>query len=134
VDLPWSDLFKLFNLHPALTGALGFLSGLLLGHWLSLGRDRRKEYNDIAQPIRDQLLRARDTTRPRIWGMSAADLDALSFYLGPIRRGRLMRSMAAYKTACDEQRRQNSYGELQWENPDPIVAAVDGVLSAIKRR
>jgi hypothetical protein len=29
---------------------LTFLIGLLVGNWLSIGRDKRKEFNDIAVP------------------------------------------------------------------------------------
>ena len=46
----------LAELNPLLMSALGFLIGLVLGHWLTLGRDRRKEFNEIATPIRSWLL------------------------------------------------------------------------------
>jgi hypothetical protein len=37
------------------SGLLGTLLGLILGHRLALGRDKRKEYNDIVRPLNKAL-------------------------------------------------------------------------------
>lgn len=34
-----------------LSASLGFLSGMLLDSWLSIGRDKRKEFNDLTKDI-----------------------------------------------------------------------------------
>ncbi|MFZ2405242.1 MAG: hypothetical protein WAW41_08910 [Methylobacter sp.] len=34
-----------------LSAILGFLSGMLLDSWLSIGRDKRKEFNDLTKDI-----------------------------------------------------------------------------------
>ena len=41
---------------PLLTGIAGILIGGLLGHRLALGRDKRKEYNEVVRPIKQKLL------------------------------------------------------------------------------
>ena len=33
-----------------------FCAGLLIGNWLAIGRDRRKEFNEVSEPIRHSLL------------------------------------------------------------------------------
>ncbi len=35
---------------------LSCLIGVIIGHWLSLGRDRRKEHNDVVLPIKQKVL------------------------------------------------------------------------------
>jgi len=40
---------------PILTGLLGVLVGTIVGHWLSLGRDRRIEFNKISEPLYREL-------------------------------------------------------------------------------
>jgi hypothetical protein len=37
-------------------GLITFFLGLILGHRLSLGRDKRKEFNEVSTPIRHALL------------------------------------------------------------------------------
>lgn len=44
-------------------GVISFLSGMLLGHWLAIGRDRRTEFNTAASPIRKALLIQIDKAR-----------------------------------------------------------------------
>lgn len=37
---------------PILSGMLGVLVGAIIGHWLSLGRDKRKEFNQATEIMR----------------------------------------------------------------------------------
>ena len=53
-------------MEPNLFSLLTFLLGLFLGHRLTLWRDRRKEFNDIAQPIRDVLLKERENPTSKV--------------------------------------------------------------------
>jgi cbb3-type cytochrome oxidase subunit 3 len=47
-----------------LIGLLTFLLGLILGNWLAIGRDKRKEFNDAAAPVRAWLLKVKDDPSP----------------------------------------------------------------------
>jgi hypothetical protein len=57
---------------------LSFFLGLLIGHWLAIGRDRRKEFNDSAYPVRAWILY--QITYPEIGYQPApklSEMDAL---------------------------------------------------------
>jgi hypothetical protein len=50
------DYQVLFNaLTSPLTSLVTFGLGLLLGNWLAIGRDRRTEFNEVAQTLRESL-------------------------------------------------------------------------------
>ena len=47
-------------MNEVIVGLLGVLVGTLLGNWMALGRDKRREYNKVVNPIRATLLKAED--------------------------------------------------------------------------
>ena len=49
-------LSSVFRDNAHLIAALTFFAGLLIGNWQSIGRSRRKEFNDVSGPIRHTLL------------------------------------------------------------------------------
>jgi hypothetical protein len=53
-------LLEIFG-NPIITGLLGVLLGTLLGHKLSLGRDKRKEYNQAIEVLRVKSLKHLDS-------------------------------------------------------------------------
>lgn len=60
-------MFEKFNefLHAALpySGLITFALGLFFGNKYALGRDKRKEFNDIAVPLRGSLLKQIDSIK-----------------------------------------------------------------------
>jgi len=44
-------MFKFITDNPGFYSILTFFLGLILGHWLALGRDKRKEFNEAASDI-----------------------------------------------------------------------------------
>ncbi|MEN5039258.1 hypothetical protein ABE424_03625 [Stenotrophomonas sp. TWI1149] len=74
---------------------LSFFLGLLLGHWLAIGRDRRKEFNESAGPVREWILLQLDHPE---WGLSEpptlVERDAFVQRLGVIRRASFNRLWA----------------------------------------
>ena len=43
-----------------LSGIMGLLLGALIGHRLALGRDKRKEFNQVVAPIYERLIQAEE--------------------------------------------------------------------------
>ncbi|BBM64924.1 TPA: hypothetical protein P0E26_005029 [Vibrio harveyi] len=50
------DFIKELLQDPIFTGVFGVLVGGLLGHRFALGRDKRKEYNEVIIPVREALI------------------------------------------------------------------------------
>lgn len=75
---------------PILLCLLTFFLGVGLGHWLSLGRDKRKEFNDAARPIRKFLLEATEYPSPFHTAPSRSEVDAFSIKLSKSQRRRFI--------------------------------------------
>jgi hypothetical protein len=58
-------------------GLLGVLVGTLLGNWMALGRDKRREYNKVVNPMRATLLKAEDELKKGYSGRAFNDEDLL---------------------------------------------------------
>ena len=56
-------------IYPIITGLLGTLIGLFLGHRLSLGRDVRKEFNVATKELRSIALRQLDVMSDELIGI-----------------------------------------------------------------
>lgn len=95
---------KLELLVPILT----FLAGLFGGHWLTLRRDRRKEFNEAADRVRTVLLRESQAPSPMNASSSSFDLNLLEQLLLPWKRGSYRRAVDQYKKAKEVY----SYDEL----------------------
>lgn len=52
-------------------GVISGLTGLFFGHRLNLGRDRRKEFNDAIQPLRETLNKGGNITKEMIYTLES---------------------------------------------------------------
>ena len=76
---------------------LTFLLGLLLGNWLAIGRDKRKEFNVAATPVRGWLLKAKDSPSPYGPWPTDQEIDRFVHYLSPWRRSSFAKHLSQYK-------------------------------------
>ena len=109
------------------------LAGLLIGNRLSIGRDKRKEYNKLVDPMRLQIIKSIENKRPRY-----LNLDQISI----IRNGMPNRKSLKFKKECEiynslfeKSQEQNSIGEVIWNTCNDHLFELHGnnILKIIKR-
>ena len=112
---------------------LTFLLGVLLGHRTALWRDRRKEFNDAAEPVRAYLrAEAASPSAYRTW----PDIHVLGDFtdrLGWLGRRQFTRCWAAQQQTR-EQQEQNIDGQVFYAHPEAVRAAVVACLRHTRLR
>lgn len=120
-------------MEPNILSLLTFCLGLILGHRLTLWRDKRKEFNDISQPLRDILLKERGYTSPNASGIGIIDADTLESVLPFWKRRAFRNSWDAYKQSKNETW-QDSCGQPFYTHPENIILHIDNILSYTRRQ
>ena len=103
-----------------LVSLLTFLLGLILGHWLAVGRDKRKEFNEAAAPIRGWLLRAKESPDPYTRWPSEQEFDRFVQCLSPWQRKAFHRHLGSYKELHQSQQLQDSVGQVTYHSDTEI--------------
>ena len=107
---------------------IGALIGSWIGYRYGIKSDRRKEYNEIAEPI---AIRCQFEIAPggRPISFEANEIEMLRRRLGPIQRWRFNAAYAAYNSAVESSKIQNSLGQYRI----PEVEAVNKALKRIRK-
>jgi hypothetical protein len=86
------------------SGLAGLGLGALLGHWLALGRDYRKEFNRAAAPLQETLLRAEKAAVDYSGsiGWDEKELYSVKVILSDRKRHKLDRLLENYRQAWEE--------------------------------
>ena len=116
------QLLEFFQgVHPILLNSFTFLAGVLIGHWIQLGRDKRQEYNEIVKPLRATLVEFAEHPTPYLY-CDPVQLDQLRHYLWWGKRTRLERAMRRLEECSTKQLDQDAAGQPNLTNR-PIVSA-----------
>lgn len=102
---------------------LTFLLGLFLGHRLSLWRERRKEFNEVAVRIRVVLMAHQADLRPYRKSVDSADLEVFRHLLPARKKLSFARAWTAYE-AAEANTVQDAYGQSSYGNPESVAAAL----------
>ena len=117
--------------------AIGFactLIGFLLGNWLAIGRDRRKEWNDLINPVRVILIK--ELTSPGIFeGVDAISLALICERLPKWKTESFTRAIEAYgKSRGKENIGRDDMGGWFYKDKALISHAAINLLEYLKLR
>jgi len=117
-----------------LLNLITFLVGLLVGNRLSIGRDRRKEFNEAAQPIRAWLLSEVERPSPYSPPPNAVQIDAFVSYLPFWKRSGFREAYKRQGCARQDAMKQDSMGSVSYKDDNYIKEWMNALLRYTKRR
>ena len=112
---------------------LMFLFGLVAGHWLSLGREKRKEFNEVADRLRGQWLEEQMAGDRICASPSSFDLDLFRRLLRPWQRDTLDRALIQYRAAKNHCH-QDDFGQPFASDPRAVSGSLRVLLRLTTRR
>jgi hypothetical protein len=133
-----TEVMDLTIAHPwfaAFWAIVGILLGTLLTHRFSLSRDRRKEFNEVAQRIRSPLLKEHADPSPYRKVFSADDIDLFLQALPFWRRHSFRAALEKYEQAKkDAYTQEEEYGQAMYKDTAAIKTTVTRLLAYTKMR
>ena len=112
-------------------GLLTFLGGLLIGHRMTLSRDRRKEFNEVAARIRVALKSRTQSPRP-YFGTSGridgTDMELFLHLLSALSRRKFEQAWSRYEAEC-KNTNTDSLGGVSYKNPETVVEHLNEALN-----
>jgi len=123
-------------IHIAVASSLATgLIGLFFGNWLAIGRDKRKEFNAIAERITIVLLKAREWLSPSAEWPDKMDIhffrEALPFW----KRRRFDAALYAYKqTNGEDNTTEDEYGCISYKDTSLVAHRIDKLLELTRKK
>jgi len=122
----------------AVMGALGALAGIVVGavgsHRFSLSRDRRKEFNELADPLRVALKDEKQSINPNYSNLNKATASTLADILGGKRGAALDQAVERYIAARQQWTVRDDLGGISYSQTVHIKEAIDAILMHLARR
>jgi len=118
---------------------LSLLVGLILGNWLGIGRDRRKEHNSIVDPIITNLNKQLISTKEHIYPITANYISQYTFaplypHISEKQKNRIEQAYLNYINARGSAGHDDEEGKYVFSNPDPFIESISRLLSTLKRK
>jgi hypothetical protein len=123
-----------YKLNSVLLSLLTFFVGLFVGNRLAIGRDKRKEFNEAAQPIRAWLLKEVGQPSPYSPRPNSIQIDAFASYLQFWKRYRFLESYKRQDCARQDAMEQDSIGSVFYRDDKYIKECLNALLRYTKRR
>jgi len=129
----WEFLYQMFK-NPIFWLAWGLI-GFLIVNRLVIGRDKRREFNEIIEPIRTILTREINNPSPYTTGLNKIDIFNLRKALPFWKRRRFDNAIKKYEQSkSDNNIERNEYGEVSFKNTEIVIHAANKLLKFAKKR
>jgi hypothetical protein len=119
---------------PIWINLLTFLGGLLLGNWLAIGRDRRREFNDAADGIVAKLIEQKRRMSPSSPPPTSLEIYRVEQLLRPWQRRRFRATMEEYRQARRESGVHDAPGGVVYSDPTRIHSSIEHILRYLRPR
>jgi hypothetical protein len=114
---------------------IGVLIGYLVNNWLAIGRDRRREFNALIEPIRADLLGMKNHPGNDLRGPWVITFILVREKLFFLKRKGFDRAVENYKESkSDKNRDRDNMGGFSYKDTAKIVHAVNDLLRFLKPR
>ena len=111
-----------------------FLVGLLVGNRLAIGRDKRKEFNEAAKPIRAWLLSEVEQPSPYTPRPNTSQIDAFVSYLPFWKRSGFREAYKRQDCARQDAMEKDSFGGVSYKEDNHIKEWLNKLLRYTERR
>ncbi len=112
----------------------GLVVGRLIGHKLSIYRDKRKEFNDAVLPIKNFLIKERAIPTPSCPIPDVTDITLVASMLSRKESRLFFKSWGKYKEARQNSKGREKGGGVFYTDTKEIQQSIDDLLLFLKRR
>lgn len=115
-----------------------FIAGLVFGNWLAIGRDKRKEFNDVADKVYLALKKQKERVKESdavISGPDDDDLERLKRILSIFKKKRFVKCINRYRavTSSDNWKR-DQVGQAFYKDSEIVLQAIDELIQHTSRK
>ena len=128
------QLMLIIHSNPELFGLLTFFLGAVFGHWLTLLRDKRKEFNDAALPIRTWLLSEVDEPSPNRKIPAKIEIDTFVSTLGFIKKALFLKAYEKQGLERKNAEFRDGIGQVLYKDSAKIIQSLESCLKYTKRK
>jgi len=121
-------------LNSVLVSLVAFFVGLFVGNRLAIGRDKRKEFNEAAQPIRAWLLMEVEWPSPYSPRPNVVQIDAFLSYLSFWKRRGFREAYKRQDCARQDAIERDSVGGVSYKDDNHIKEWLNALLRYTERR
>ena len=119
----------LINTNGVVVGLITFLLGLLLGHWLRIEGDKRKEFNEVALRIRIALKSSLADNGRCPAGIDPKDMELFSHLLRWWQKSSFIKAWASYEAECKNCQTQDAvYGSVEYQKTERLEKLLQHVI------
>ncbi|XWN38044.1 MAG: hypothetical protein ROO71_03740 [Balneola sp.] len=115
-----------------------FLAGLVIGNWLAIGRDKRKEFNEVADEVYLALIKEKECIGSKgivINGPNENSLEILKRRVPFYKKESLKKALRKYKNSRSSSNwKHDSANQPFYKEPNVVISSIDNLIKHVKSK